>query len=134
MTRAGAEAARGSTFARTFSSLACERNRKQPNPRSGRKRSLATIITFRCPPLPLDELGLVCDAQTADDVELLAASADRFVVLIGSTVRRSDVTKAIDIAVRHEGHFLRLREGDCEAWIRRLVRTALKYSSAEENE
>ena len=84
------------------------------------------LILFRCGHLALDDVAKVVKTDDYDDVVRELETDGPVVVLIGPRVGASVGRIIIEAAAARRACFLRVREGDTAAWLRRLVRSALK--------
>lgn len=87
---------------------------------------MATVILFGCPEFPLSDIASVIVTREFPTIVVAAQGEPPVMLLVGDDAPPRYVDDAIDVVVRRGGYFLRVREGDREEWVRRLVRAALR--------
>ena len=94
--------------------------------RVGRYIVVPKLVLFRCRRFALDDVAEVVEVDDLEGVVRELADDKPVVVLIGVGVSASVASAAINAAAASGAFFLRVREGDTSAWLRRLVRLALE--------
>lgn len=87
---------------------------------------MATVILFGCSELRLSDLASVIVTRDFSTVVVAAQGEPPVMLLVGDDAPPRYVDPAIDLVVRAGGYFLRVRKGDGEDWVRRLVRSAIR--------
>ena len=87
---------------------------------------MAKLVLFRCRRFALDDVAKVVAVDDLEGVVRELAENKPVVVLIGVGVPSSVARAAINAAAASGACFLRVREGDTAAWLRRLVRFGLE--------
>jgi len=87
---------------------------------------VAKLVLFRCRRFTLDDVAKVVEVDDLEGVVRELKADKPVVVLIGAGVSASVASAAVNAAAAGGACFLRVREADTEAWLRRLVRFAVE--------
>jgi hypothetical protein len=87
---------------------------------------MAKVVLFRCQRFPLDDVAKVVAVDTIEHLITELEGDKPVAVLVGPRLPKELARAAIEIAVTRGAYFLRVREGDTPAWLKRLLRFALK--------
>jgi len=87
---------------------------------------VATIILFRCAHLAFEDIAAVLKTNDLEGALRAIAKSEGAIVLIGPDVPAGASYVVVDAVVKQRGYFLRTNERDSLAWLRRMVRFALR--------